>query len=740
MGPSVLFLPCEQVSRRRKRGRRAARQRLGRQLPWVLCFALASLASRSLVANEPALVPTDFYVATNGNDAWTGRFPKQNGDEGPFATVARAQVAVRKALERDRSKPVRVFLGAGTYYLEAPLEFGPADSGTAAAPVTFCAMPGERAVLSGGQRLRQPRLNQVRGRQVWTVDVADLGANQQRQLFVNGVRAVRARLPEQGVYRIEALPGYNGDFLRSPTQAFVFAPGDISSNWHNLQDAEVVALTRWQDNRLPIVRVDADTRTATFDRPSLFALHSGQLPEPYWVENVLEGLDAPGEWYFDRSAHEIHYLPRVGQDMGSAELVLPRHERLLRIVGRPGEPVHDLHFENLTLSHAEWQLPADYAASLQAGIEAPGAVLFEYAEGCSVKSAAIEHVGGYGIEVGVGCANLAFSRNRLTDLGAGGIRIGHFFSWETDGNGQLTERGRLRKASMPTGPRSRGILVADNEIGDGGRLFPSAVGVFVGDNPDNQVVHNHIHHLYYSGVSVGSVQDFGASQATANLVERNYVHHIGQGMLSDLAGIYACSAPGTQIRFNRIHDVTRRNYGGWGIYLDEGSHDLLVRSNLVFGCQDGALFAHHNRNIVAENNILALNPAAQIERGGIGGFELTCRKNIVFYEQGEAVGSYGNARCGRDVCAFDDNLYWNASGKPPTFGGKSLREWQALGHDRRSVVADPRFTNPSHGDFQLQSDSPAKSLGSSRGTFPQTARGRRGKSIDIPLAVIVASS
>ena len=166
--------------------------------------------------------------------------------------------------------------------------------------------------------------------------------------------------------------------------------------------------------------------------------------------------------------------------------------------------------------------------------------------------------------------------------------------------------------------------------------------MFVGDNADNQIVHNHIHDLFYSGISVGSVQDFGPCQATGNVVEYNHVHDIGQGMLSDLAGIYTCSTPKSRIAFNVVHDVARRDYGGWGIYPDEGSHDLLIRKNLVYRCQDGALFAHHNRDITAENNIFAFNRGAQVERGGIGGFELTCRRNLVYYTEGKAVGDYGS--------------------------------------------------------------------------------------------------
>jgi hypothetical protein len=393
------------------------------------------------------------------------------------------------------------------------------------------------------------------------------------------------------------------------------------------------------------------------------------------------------------------------------EIIAPRLTQVLRVVGNADAPIHDLHFEHLIFAHTEWQPPAEYASSLQAGIEVPGAILFDYAERCSVSDGGVEHVGNYGVEVNVGCMDLEIARNRIVDIGAGGIRIGHFFSWETDGSGQLTERGRQRKAAMPRGPHSRRITVADNEIAHGGRFTPEAVGVFVGDNGNTKIVHNHIWDLFYSGIAVGSVQDFGPSQAKANIIAYNHVHDIGQGMLSDLAGIYTCSAPGSRIAYNVVHDVSRREYGGWGIYADEGSHDMVVEKNLVYRCQDGALFAHHTREITADNNIFALNRIAQVDRGGIGGFELACHRNVIYCEEGRAIGNYGSAHCGRDVCAFESNLYWNASGKPLLFAGKNFTEWQAMGQDKTSLVTDPLFIDPEHGDFRLRPDSPAAKIG-----------------------------
>jgi hypothetical protein len=158
---------------------------------------------------------------------------------------------------------------------------------------------------------------------------------------------------------------------------------------------------------------------------------------------------------------------------------------------------------------------------------------------------------------------MEIARNRLVDLGVGGVKIGHFFDHEPN------EWGRQRAAALPKGPHSERITVADNEITRAGQLFPGAVGVFVGENPGNQIVHNHIHGLPWVGISVGSPQTFEPSQARDNI------------------------APGTRIRYNVVHDIRHRDYGGWGIYTDQGSADILIESNLVYRCNCGPLFVSY---------------------------------------------------------------------------------------------------------------------------------------------------
>ncbi|MCY2954467.1 MAG: hypothetical protein NTU53_21260 [Planctomycetota bacterium] len=188
----------------------------------------AGVLPASAVAAAPEGVgAADFFVSIRGKDAWSGTLADPGENDGPFATVARARDAVRALLKAQKQpQRIRVVLRAGTYYLDLSLELGPEDSGTEQGPVVYAGAAGEKVVLSGGRRLENGRWGEVNGRKAWVVNVPEVKAGtwRFRQLFVNGQRRPRTRLPKQGEYRIESLPGYTGDFLRSPTKQFVHAP------------------------------------------------------------------------------------------------------------------------------------------------------------------------------------------------------------------------------------------------------------------------------------------------------------------------------------------------------------------------------------------------------------------------------------------------------------------------------------------------------------------------------------
>ena len=113
-----------------------------------------------------------------------------------------------------------------------------------------------------------------------------------------------------GEYRIESLPGCTGDILRSPTQRFVYAPGNIMPTWCNLQDVEIVGITRWLDNRLPIESVRAETHTVTL-------AHTEWQPPPDYASSLQVGIEVPGALLFnyaERCAVTGGGIEHIGND------------------------------------------------------------------------------------------------------------------------------------------------------------------------------------------------------------------------------------------------------------------------------------------------------------------------------------------------------------------------------------------------------------------------------------------
>ncbi|HZT40735.1 MAG TPA: right-handed parallel beta-helix repeat-containing protein [Chthonomonadaceae bacterium] len=638
----------------------------------------------------------DFYVSPQGRDDWSGRLaaPNYAHTDGPFATVARARDAVRALRQKSaRPKATLVLLRGGVYRLTEPLTFGPEDSGTAETPIAYAAYPGETPILSGGERLTgwQP----VEGG-LWKLALPDVKAGRWhfRELFVNGRRAARARLPHTGFYTI-------ADTIPPPSQApgytqFRYTPGDLNPAWHNLADVEVVSIHIWSASRLRIAALDEATHTVTFTgstgwREFWAALAKGNR---YYVENVREGLDAPGTWYLDTAEGAVYYHPLPGEDVARAEIVAPRLEQLLHLIGDAAQRRYVTHliFRGLSFQHTDWPLAPQGYFCPQAEVLQRGSILAEGARDCHFEGCEVAHIGGYAIELGRGCKQNRIAGCRLHDLGAGGVKLGETAIRDSD----------EEVASDNT--------VTDCAIFDGGQAHPAGEGIWVGQSPDNLLAHNAIHDFFYTGISLGWTWGYGPSKMQRNRVEYNLIYNIGRGLLSDMGGIYTLGvSPGTRLSHNILHDILSYDYGGWGIYFDEGSSQIVAEDNLVYNTKTGGFHQHYGQDNLVQNNIFALATQAQLQRTRPEDhLSFTFRRNIVYWNRGDLLN--GNWQ---DTAHFhmDDNLYWDASRRPITFEGKSFAEWQRRGEDVHSRIADPLFVAPSRADFTLRPDSPALALG-----------------------------
>jgi len=165
---------------------------------------------------------------------------------------------------------------------------------------------------------------------------------------------------------------------------------------------------------------------------------------------------------------------------------------------------------------------------------------------------------------------------------------------------------------------------------------------------------------------------------------------------------------GTVIRNNLIHDVTSFTYGGWGIYPDEGSSDMVIENNIVYRSKSAGFHQHYGANNTVSNNIFAMGNEYQLMRTRAEDhLSFTFERNIVYFESGLLLGGNWTGAQYR----MNHNLYWDARGNSIRPAGKSWDEWRADGQDTESSIADPMFADPASGNFKLSAQSPAWKLG-----------------------------
>ena len=690
-----------------------------RRLPsfsaFILCLALAAgLATAAVPAAAAAPGVGAFFVAPDGNDQWSGSRPSANWrkSDGPFATVSRALEAARSWRQKNPAAAPSISLRGGLYLLEQPLVLKPDDSG-----LTLSAYGAERPILSGGRKISGWTASTVQGRSLWAADVPQVrdGKWVFRELWVNGRRAVRARQPNDGYFKVAEVPDKTAEWSQGQMR-FRFAAGDLQS-WKTTSDTEAVVMDRWVESRLPIHAIDEKERVVSFNKRSVFQLTAG---DPYYVEGHFEALDQPGEWFLDRSAGKLYYLPRPGESLKEVEAIAPNLVQILRFEGRPetGQFVQHVTARGLAFSHTEWFFPsgfdtakdkptvwpppnAEVGGFAQAAVGVPGAVWGEGVRDCVFERCVFTALGNYGLELSRGVQSNRIVRCEFSDLGAGGIKLG-----ETSVRASANEQ-------------SRGNEVSDCAIHDGAKMFHSAIGIWIGQSPDNRLTHNLIHDFYYTGISIGWTWGYGPALATNNLVAFNVVHHIGVKsdgdgpILSDMGGIYTLGRqPGTQILNNLWHDIAGLNYGGWGIYFDEGSSGIVARSNVVYRTTHGGFHQHYGATNFVQNNVFAFARDHQVQRSRPEPHpSFSFQTNIVYFDHGVLLG--GN--WSNDNYIMDWNVYWDARTdfRPADlrFADSTLEQWRARGHDAHSQIADPLFTEPRQNDFSLRKNSPAFSFG-----------------------------
>ncbi|WP_423146623.1 right-handed parallel beta-helix repeat-containing protein [Rubrolithibacter danxiaensis] len=652
-----------------------------------------------------------YYIAPNGNDEASGYSPKE-----AFATLEKARDVIRMQRKQSGSDTIFVYLLGGEYRLKQTFQLSLEDGGTQEAPIIYSALTGEKVVLNGGERITEWKKYK---NNIWVANVPQVkkGNWSFNQLFVNGESRKIASLPKKGFYRVKGFPDGGLDAgYQTPGKRFIYNSEDIKASWKNLKDIDVVVYHFWTDTHLSIESVDEKEHLVNFKYPSgkVFTDDFNNEGARYVVENVWEGLQDPGDWYLDKKKGKLYYIPFATENMETIEVWAPAIPAFVDIAGDAvnGKPVSDIQFKNITFQYANVQLPKGNTNNAQGSSSIAAVIKLRGAQRCVFHNCTINNIGGFAFDIQEGSSYNEFSYNKLLNIAAGGFRI----------NGGTSTRHPLLQTHHN--------IISDNEIGPYGLKFPSAVGVLIMHGRNNEVIHNHIHHGFYTGVSVGWEWGYQRSISRDNIVADNYIHHIGQGLLSDMGAVYTLGvSPGTVIRNNLIHDVDAHNYGGWGIYNDEGSTHILVENNIVYNTKFAGYNINYAKEITVRNNIFALGRLQQINRNSVEPHQsVYFENNIIYWKEGVLFdGNWedkpynfyfdtdpkNGTRKMSSTFETDYNIYFNPlhAADSITFNKLRFNEWQQKGKDRHSLYADPLFTDPEHFDFTLKANSPAFKMG-----------------------------
>ena len=656
----------------------------------LLLFSLYFLSGNSSAAT--------LYLSPNGNDAWSGTLPQPNpnGTDGPLCSLTAAQTRWRKLTLKPK-EPLTVVLHGGNYFLDTTFQISRADP----SPLTFKAFPNEKPRVLATSVATNWRAGRWNGKRAFIAQYN--GTEPLQALYVNGVRATRARWPKVGTRQFKDA-GSNGKtgWGEPGTDHFTVKPEDFAAMGDS-SGAEVVALHFWVESRLPVQSFNPVSGEIISSRRSVAPLDWGYkgVPAPYYVENARGALREPGEWIDDVPNQQIVYLPHDNEALNRTSLNAPQLAQLVRVEGEDNARINGVRFENITF--AESAAPSPFAApnspdkapagSGQAAVDVGGAIRISRVQNVAFVGCEFSALGWYGLQISDGSEYISVSRCQFRDLGAGGLTVSGY-----DANGPLVLRDRA-------------VQVTDCVFQQGGRVFPSATALLLRHLSDSVISHNSISDFYYTGISCGWVWGYAPSVSKNNEISHNHIWNIGQGALSDMGGIYLLGlSPSTRVENNWIHDVQSANYGGWGIYLDEGSSDVLVQQNVVARCSSNAFHQHYGQNNRIENNIFVGGQKSVLARTRLEDHLSFSLAHNILVSEGAPIYS-GNLPDAAKNIQSHDNILWDTKGVLKPTQNADWKSWQAAGLDQNSRVLIPGFRNLSSDNFDLPPNSPVLASG-----------------------------
>lgn len=486
-----------------------------------------------------------FYVETDGSATGDGSAQK------PFATPLQARDAIRGARQSGTLKvgeAVTVMIGPGSYHLQESLTLGPEDSGTKEAPVTWCARRRRQAHLQGGITLAPESFKPVTDAsilarlavgirdKVVVCDLAELlphdlpqlkpayrGVPTAPWLYVNQHPMPVARWPNLGAIGGEwaefsqvrdtgkPQPNATEAHLREKRPGVFVFDDPRPKHWRIDEGVWLLGYWThdWYDEVIRIAAYDPQEQTIKLAAPHLYGIGGGTwgaAKRRFFALNLLEELDAPGEWWLDRPHKKLYLYP--AEPLKGANIVLATLTQPL-VAAKDAQYIHftELAFE---YSHSADALIMHDTT----GIEFAGCVVANHAgSGITINGRAnrvlscdLYHLGKLGIQLNGGDRLKLIPANNRAE------------------NNHIHHFGIFQRTYAPgIGARGCGQIVRHNCIHDA---------------PHNAILYGGNEHLFERNEIYRVVMETGDAGAfytgrdwtsQGNILRQNFIHNLGGG-------------------------------------------------------------------------------------------------------------------------------------------------------------------------------------------------------------------
>ena len=518
----------------------------------------------------------------------------------PFATLAAARDGVRAARQAGTvapDEPVAITLAPGDYAQTESFALEACDGGASeSAPVVWRAAQAGTARIVGGARVPADAFRPVadasvlarlpeeaRGKvlqadvsqylpgAVRPLDPAFGGTPRAPLLFVGGRFGTFARWPNngftsftQGVDVGEKVEGSvhlrrPGAFVYSNPRAkrWPFAEGVwLNGYWtHDWDNRSVKAATYGPENGTnDVVRLAANIPFGVKGRTW------GRKERRFYAFDLLEELDAPGEWHLDRAAKVLYVCPSADGIASAGEIFLSRLEKPL-VVGKGG--LRHVRFEGLVFGYAAGDgvsLAGDDIRLVDCRVVCCGGTgVSLHGDRNLMRNCEVAQVGRAGVSAGGGDrktlrrAESVFEGNRVHDFGV-------FQRTYAPGFGVSGCGVTLRANVMHDAPHSA-VLYGGNE-----HLFE----------------YNNVYRVLLETGDAGAYYTGRDWTTQGNVLRFNYTHDLGaDGELANTMGFYFddCDC-GDEVYGNVFHNVSR------GIMVG-GGREHPIRNNVFSRCLIG---------------------------------------------------------------------------------------------------------------------------------------------------------